>query len=117
MSRVKRSYRRKERRHKILKLAKGYYGAKSRLYRIAKQAVERSLLYSYRDRRNKKREFRRLWITRINAACRENDLTYGGFIHGLKQGGVEINRKVLADIAVRDPEGFRSLVDQVKAEA
>lgn len=105
----------KKHKKKILKLAKGYYGAKHRSYRRAKEQVLRSLQYEYRDRRLRKREFRRLWIQRINAAARLNGLSYSQFIHGLKSAGLDLNRKVLADIAVRDPEGFSKLVETAKS--
>ncbi len=111
MSRVKRGNKRVQKRKKILKLAKGYYGTKSRSHRIAKQAVERSLSFAYRDRRNRKRDFRRLWIVRINAAARRHDLSYNRFIAGLHRAGCEINRKVLADLAVNDPESFARLAE------
>ncbi len=114
MPRVKRGNKKLKRRKKILKLAKGYYGARHKLYRTAKEAVERALVYSYVGRKLKKRDFRRLWIMRINAAVREYGLTYNKFISGLKKAGVELNRKVLADMAVRDPEGFEKLVEMVK---
>ena len=112
--RVKRSNHRKERRKKILKLAEGYWGGKSRLHRIAKQQVDKSLVYAYRDRKVKKREFRSLWITRINAAAHLNGMSYSTFIHGLKAAGCELDRKVLADLAVRDPQGFTQLTDMAK---
>lgn len=103
------------RRHKkILKLAKGYFGSKSKIFRPANQQVMKSLTYAYRDRRNKKRDFRRLWITRINAAARQNGLSYSRFISGLKRGGVEVNRKVLADLAVHDAKAFRDLAAVAK---
>ena len=105
----------KKHKKKILKLAKGYYGAKHRSYRRAKEQVLRSLQYEYRDRRLRKREFRALWIQRINAAARANGLSYSRFINGLKKAGVELDRKVLADIAVRDPEGFSKLVETAKS--
>jgi len=105
----------KKHKKKILKLAKGYYGAKHRSYRRAKEQVLRSLQYEYRDRRLRKREFRRLWIQRINAAARLNGISYSQFIHGLKKAGVELDRKVLADIAVQDPEGFAKLVETAKS--
>ena len=111
MSRVKRGNKRVQKRKKILKLAKGYYGTKSRSHRIAKQAVDRSLSFAYRDRRNRKRDFRRLWIVRINAAARQHELSYNRFINGLHQAGCEINRKVLADLAVNDPESFGQLAE------
>ena len=109
MPRVKRGTKRLQRRKKILKLAKGYYGARGRLHRIAKLAVERSLLFAYRDRRRRKRDFRRLWITRINAAARLNDLSYSTLIAGLKKAEVDLDRKVLADLAVVDPKGFAEI--------
>lgn len=111
MSRVKRGPHRKQKRKRILKLAKGYYGKKKNAYRIARQAVERAQRFSYRDRRQKKREFRKLWIVRINAASRENGLSYNRLISGLRKSGLELNRKVLADIAVHDPEGFAAIVE------
>jgi large subunit ribosomal protein L20 len=114
MPRVKRGPRRKTRRAKILKLAKGYRGAKSHNYRIAKEAVEKSFLYAYRDRRNRKREFRRLWIIRIKAAAKENGLSYSRFISGLKKLRIELDRKILADLAVNSPGTFATLVQKVK---
>lgn len=114
MSRVKRGNKKVQRRKKILKQAKGFYGTKSRSYRIAKEAVERSLSFAYRDRRQKKREFRRLWIVRINAGARAGGLSYNRFIQGLKASGVEVNRKILADLAVRDKAAFSQLVDVAK---
>ena len=111
MARVTRGNKKTQKRKKILKQAKGYYGTKSRAYRIAKQAVDRSLSFAYRDRRNRKRDFRRLWIVRINAAARQHDLSYNRFINGLHKAGCEINRKVLADLAVNDPESFGQLAD------
>ena len=114
MSRVKRGSRRAQRRKKILKQTKGYYGAKSRAHRVAKQAVDRSLAFAYRDRRQKKRNFRSLWIVRINAAARLNGLSYNRLIEGLKKAGSEINRKMLADLAVRDPKAFAELVNVAK---
>ena len=107
--RVKRGTKRAKRRKKILKQAKGFYGGKSRNFRIAKEAVQRSLLFAYRDRRTRKRDFRRLWIVRINAGARLNGLSYNRFMHGLQKAGCEINRKMLADLAARDPEGFAEL--------
>jgi large subunit ribosomal protein L20 len=109
--RVKRSSNRKDRRKKILKLAEGYWGGKSRLHRTAKIQVEKSLQYAYRDRRQRKRQFRALWITRINAAARQNGTTYSVFIAGLKNAGCDLDRKVLADLAVRDPQTFTQLVE------
>ncbi len=114
MPRVKRGNKKLKRRKKILKLAKGYYGARHKLYRTAKEAVERALVYSYVGRKLKKRDFRRLWIIRINAAAREHGLSYNRFISGLKKAGIELNRKVLADMAVRDPKGFEELVKIAK---
>ncbi len=114
MARVKGAMKTRARHKKILKLAKGYRGAKSKLYRTANQAVMKSLAYAYRDRKAKKREFRQLWIARINAAARMNGISYSKFMNGLKNKGIEINRKMLAEIAVSDPEAFKKLVDQVK---
>ena len=113
--RVKRGTKRAKRRKKILKQAKGFYGGKSRNFRIAKEAVERSLQFAYRDRRNRKRDFRRLWIVRINAGARLNGLSYNRFMHGLQKAGCEVNRKILADLAVRDPEGFAELAKIAQA--
>lgn len=110
MSRVKRGAKRAQRRKKILKQAKGYYGRKSKAHRIAKLAVEKSLQYSYRDRRQRKRQFRRLWIVRINAAARLHGLSYSRFMAGLKAAGSELDRKVLADLAVRDEAAFGEIV-------
>ena len=115
MSRVKRGIRTRARHHKILKSAKGYWGHKSKLFKVANQQVLKSGNYAYRDRRNKKREFRRLWIVRINAACRLNDMSYSRFMNGLKKAGIELDRKVLSDIAVTDAAGFTSLVEKAKA--
>ena len=114
MARVKRGPKRSNKRKRILKIAKGYYGTRSRAYRIAKQAVERGLVYAYRDRRQRKRQFRRLWITRINAAARLNGLSYNRFMDGLKKAGCALDRKVLADIAVHDASGFTRLADLAK---
>ena len=110
MSRVKGGPATRRRRKKVVKLAKGYYGDKSKKYRVANQAVMKSGNYAYRDRKAKKRDFRKLWITRINAAARTNGMSYSTFISGLKKNGVEVNRKVLADIAVHDEAGFADLV-------
>ena len=109
--RVTRSTHRKDRRKKILKRAEGYWGGKSRLHRVAKLQVEKSLQYAYRDRKQRKRQFRTLWISRINAAARLNGLSYSRFVAGLKAAGCELDRKVLADLAVRDPQAFSELVD------
>ena len=114
MSRVKTSVARNKRKKKILKEARGQFGARSKLYRTAKNAVERGWAYSYRDRRRKKRDFRRLWIARINAGARQNDLSYSRFINGLKNADIEVNRKLLADLAVRQPEAFSELVKIAK---
>ena len=114
MPRSNSSVPRKRRHKKVVKQAKGYFGARSRLYRTAKDAVEKAMQYSYRDRRQRKRDFRSLWITRINAAARQHGMSYSRFMHGLKEANIELNRKMLADMAVRDPEGFEALVDKVK---
>ena len=114
--RVKRGSNRKDRRKKILKLAEGYWGGKSRLHRTAKIQVEKSLQYAYRDRKQRKRHFRSLWITRINAAARQNGTTYSAFISGLKSAGCDLDRKVLADIAVRDPKTFTELAELAKTD-
>ena len=114
MPRVKRGFKARQRRNKVLKLAKGYRGARSKLFRSATEAVDRALNYAFRDRRVKKRDFRALWITRINAAARLNGLTYSKLIHGLKLASVEIDRKVLADLAVSDPAGFSAIAGVVK---
>jgi len=116
MPRVKHSVVSRKRHKKILKLAKGYRGAKSKLYRVANQQVMKSLMYAYRDRRNRKRDFRKLWIARINAAARMNGISYSRFINGLKRAGVEINRKMLADMAVNDAAAFGRLVELAKAK-
>lgn len=113
--RIKRATNAVKKRRKILKSAKGYRGAKSKLYRVAREQVMKSGMYAYIGRKQKKRDFRSLWITRINAACRLNDISYSRFIAGLKANNINLNRKVLADMAVRDPEAFATLVKQVKA--
>lgn len=113
MSRIKRGVTAKARHKKILKQAKGYYGARSRVFRVAKQAVIKALQYAYRDRRQRKREFRSLWITRINAAARMNGLSYSRFMNGLKRANIELDRKVLADLAVHDKPAFAKLAKQV----
>ncbi len=115
MARVKRGNHRKEKRKKILKQAKGYYGKKSTSYRVAKEAVDRAGNFSYRDRRTKKRDFRRLWIVRINAGARANGTTYSRLIAGLSAAGCEINRKMLADLAVHQPEVFTELVQTAQS--
>jgi large subunit ribosomal protein L20 len=104
----------RRRRKKILKAARGYFGARSNVYTVAKNAVEKALTYAYRDRRNKKRAFRRLWIARINAAARQEGMTYSTLMHGLKSKNIELNRKVLADLAMNNPEAFQAIVAQVK---
>ncbi len=109
MPRVKRGFKARQRRNKVLKLAKGYRGARSKLFRSATEAVDRALNYAFRDRRVKKRDFRSLWIIRINAAARNNGLSYSKFIFGLKKAQVEIDRKVLADLAISDPKGFAEI--------
>ena len=114
MSRVRRGAKRAQRRKKILKLAKGYYGTKSKAHRIAKQAVDRSLRFAYRDRRQKKRSFRSLWIIRINAAARENGISYNRLINGLIKAECEVNRKIMADLAVHEPEAFTALANIAK---
>lgn len=114
MARVKKALNAKKKHKKILKLAKGYYGAKSTLYRTANQAVMKSLAYAYVGRKLRKREFRSLWITRINAAARMSGMSYSVFINGLKNAKIEINRKMLAEMAVNDPTGFKQLVEMVK---
>ena len=115
MARVKRGTKRRHRRKKMLRLAKGYYTGKSKLYRAAKEAIEKSLGYAYRDRRARKREFRSLWIVRINAAARQNSLSYSRLMSGLAKAGVAIDRKILADLAVRDPAGFQQFAQVAKA--
>ena len=117
MPRVKRGFKARQRRNKVLKLAKGYRGARSKLFRSATEAVDRALNYAFRDRRVKKRDFRALWITRINAAARINGLSYSKLIHGLKTAKVEIDRKVLADLAVSDPQGFGAIASLAKTNA
>lgn len=114
MARIKRSVNARKKRREVLSAARGYYGMKSRSYKNAKQQVIRSGQYQYRDRRVKKREFRRLWIVRINAACRLNDMSYSRFINGLKKAGIELDRKVLADLAVTDAQAFTQLTDIAK---
>ena len=115
MARVKGAMMTRKRRNKILKLAKGYWGAKSKHFKMAKQAVMKSGNYAYIGRKQKKRDFRRLWITRISAACKMNGINYSTFINGLKKAGIELNRKMLSEIAIADPEGFAALVEKAKA--
>ncbi len=114
MARVKRGVVARARHKKVLKQAKGYQGARSRVYRVAKQAVIKAGQYAYRDRRQRKRQFRALWITRINAAARLHDLSYSQFINGLKKAGVEVDRKILADLAVRNKDSFAQIAEQAK---
>jgi len=114
MPRVKGSFVTRQRRKKILKLAKGYYGAKHLLFKTAKEQVMHSLKYAYRDRRRRKRDFRKLWITRINAAARINNLSYSKLINGLKLAGIEVNRKMLSEIAIHDAKGFSTLCKQAE---
>jgi large subunit ribosomal protein L20 len=114
MPRAKRGNKRVQKRKKILSLAKGYRGTKSKLYRSAKESVQRALNFAYTGRKLKKRDFRRLWIVRINAACRLNGMKYSQFMHGLKVAGVELDRKALADLAVKQPEAFTKIADQAK---
>jgi len=114
MSRAKSTVQRHARRKKVLKAAKGYRGRNSKVYRVAKERVEKGLQYAYRDRRVKKRNFRSLWIQRINAGVREHGLTYSQFMHGMKQAGIELDRKVLSDLAVREPEAFKEIVEQAQ---
>jgi len=115
MSRVKRAVARNAKRKKVLKLARGYQGRSKNNIRLALERVEKGLQYAYRDRRQRKRNFRRLWIQRINAGVREHGLNYSQFMNGLDKAGVEVDRKILADLTVRDPETFKSLVDQAQA--
>ena len=117
MPRVKRGTKRKDRRKKLLGLAKGYYLNKSKLYKFAKEAVEKALGYAYRDRKVRKREFRKLWIIRIGAAARQNGLPYNKLIHGLKVAGVDLDRKMLADIALQDPAAFAQLAETARKAA
>lgn len=115
MARVKTGFTRRRRHKKVLKITKGQFGTRSKLYRRANEARLKSLWYAYRDRRNRKRDLRRLWIARINAAARRNGLSYSRFIHAMKKADIQINRKMLADMAVRDPQAFAAVVEQAKA--
>ena len=115
MARVKGAMMTRKRRKKVLKLAKGYFGAKSRLFRVAKEAVMKSGQYAYIGRKQKKRNFRQLWITRISAGCRANGVNYSTFMNGLKKAGVELNRKMLSEIAIADPAAFTARVERAKA--
>ena len=109
--RIKRGFKARRRRKKVLKLAKGFRGGRSKLFRTAADAVDKSLMYAYRDRRQRKRNFRRLWIARINAAARMNKLSYSKFMHGLKMANIDLDRKVLADLAITDPTGFAKIAE------
>ncbi len=115
MARVKGAMMTRKRRNRIMKLAKGYFGSKSKLFRTANQAVMKSLKYAYVGRRLKKRDFRRIWITRISAACKLNDINYSRFMNGLKKAGITMNRKMLSEVAIADPAAFTSLVEKAKA--
>ena len=115
--RVKRGFKARQRRKKVLKLAKGFRGGRSKLFRTAADAVDKALMYAYRDRRTRKRDFRRLWIARINAAARMNNLPYSQFIHGLKLADVRLDRKVLAELAVSDPSGFSEIANLASQKA
>ena len=115
MPRSTRAVARNKRKKKVLRTAKGYFGGRKNLYRTAKDAVEKGWEHAYRDRKKKKRNFRRLWITRINAAARQNDLSYSRFMNGLRRAGVELDRKSLADLAIRSPDAFSSLADRAKS--
>ena len=115
MPRVKRSVHARKKRRKVLEQAKGYWGIKKSSYKYAKEQVEHSLVYAYRDRKNRKRAFRRLWIMRINAAARANGLSYNQFVAGCRKAGIELDRKVLADLAVSDPDAFKLVADQAKS--
>jgi large subunit ribosomal protein L20 len=115
MARVKGAMMTRKRRKKILGLAKGYWGSKSKHFKMANQAIMKSLTYAYIGRKRKKRDFRKLWITRINAACRMNDINYSTFIHGLKLAGIDMNRKMLSELAINDAEAFASLTQKAKA--
>jgi large subunit ribosomal protein L20 len=117
MPRVKRGVAANKRKKRILRRAKGYYGARGNLLKTAREAVEKGLKYAYRDRRQRKRQFRALWITRINAAAREHDLSYSRLIHGLKEAGVDVDRKILAQLAVDDPKAFGELAELAKSKA
>ncbi len=114
MARVKRGVMVRKRHNKLLKQAKGFQGSRSRRVKVARETLMKALWYAYRDRRNKKRDFRRLWIVRINAAARQNGISYSKFINGLKTAGIDLDRKVLADMAVRDPGAFTSVVEQIR---
>lgn len=115
MPRVKSNVVRLKRKKQIMKAARGYFGARSKLWRPAKESVERAWRYAYRDRRNKKRDFRRLWITRINAGAHLHEMNYSSFMNGLKKAGIEVDRKILSDLAIHDPQAFGALAEQARA--
>ena len=115
MPRVRSNVARLKRKKQIMKAARGAFGGRSKLWKAAKENVERGWKYAYRDRKNKKRDFRRLWITRINAAAHQNDMNYNAFMNGLRKAGIEIDRKVLSDIAIRDPQAFSQLADKARS--
>ena len=117
MPRVRSNVARLKRKKQVMKAARGAFGGRSKLWKAAKETVERGWKYAYRDRKNKKRDFRRLWIVRINAAAHQNDMNYNAFMNGLRKAGIEIDRKVLADLAVRDPAAFASLADKARSAA
>jgi len=114
--RVKRGYKARQRRKKVLKLAKGFRGGRSKLFRTAADSVDKALMYAYRDRKQKKRDFRQLWIARINAGARMNDLTYSKFIHGLKLANIDLDRKVLAELAISDPAAFTAIAERASQQ-
>jgi large subunit ribosomal protein L20 len=116
MSRIKRGVNAHKKKRKIFKMAKGFFGARSRLLRTASEAVDKAMAYAYRDRRGRKREFRRLWIARISAAARLNEISYSRLIDGMKKSGIELDRKILAELAVNDPQGFAQVVSTAKGE-
>ena len=115
MPRVRSNVARLKRKKQVMKAARGAFGGRSKLWKAAKETVERGWKYAYRDRKNKKRDFRRLWITRINAAAHQNDMNYNAFMNGLRKAGIEIDRKVLSDIAIRDPQAFSQLADKARS--
>jgi len=115
MPRVKSNVVRLKRKKQIMKAARGNFGARSKLWKAAKETVERGWVYAYRDRKNKKREFRKLWIIRINAAAHQHEMSYSAFMNGLKKAGIEVDRKILAELAVKDPAGFTAIAEQVRA--
>jgi large subunit ribosomal protein L20 len=115
MPRVKSNVTRLKRKKQVMEAARGAFGGRSKLWKAAKETVERGWRYAYRDRKNKKRDFRRLWITRINAAAHQNDMSYSVFMNGLKKAGIEVDRKILADLAVRDPQAFTALAERARS--